>query len=254
MYSKWRPIRYLTVSNPPQFMASLRASLIHRVYCFIVNRRVVFYSTIAALAILLGAITIGVIVAQFSPSGYSIIRNYISDLGSTKYTVAPLFLDLGAMISAPLFIPATLYLEQALAPLPQNAGDLLTVSRPRMRLASIGYFWMCLGLIGLFGIGLFSEDRSGPLHLHSYFSLLVFGSLIFSSISYGLLIIAFPTPLRKILGWYMIFGPVTLGALYFSRLYPSRQFYEWMLFASIFTWVLPCAFQLLKQIHREYCS
>ncbi|MHA1660464.1 MAG: DUF998 domain-containing protein, partial [Promethearchaeota archaeon] len=131
-----------------------------KIYDFLINPKTVKVSLYLALVTFIPALIIGILIAQLDPDGYNFVDNYISDLGSFNHTPMPYFLDYGAMITSILLIPFTFYMERQLAPFPTNSEDLKNYTRMRFRLGGAGLFWMFLGLIGFFGIGFFSEDRS----------------------------------------------------------------------------------------------
>jgi len=225
-----------------------------RIEDFLTAPRTVRISTILAMVIFLSALTIGVIVAQFDPDGYNIIINYISDLGSFRHTPLPYFLDFGAIITAILLIPSSFYVEKKSAPLPRSPEDFQEYSRVKFRLASLGFLCMIIGVIGLFGIGLFSEDRTTPLGLHTIFSYIVFGGFVIAGVFFGLLNTFYSTMIPRLLGIYMIFGPCIMAILFLTNTPPSRPFWEWMLLFSLFIWMIPVSIIIIKNASKELTS
>lgn len=231
------------------------ANLKNRVYDFLTSPKVVIRSTFIASGIFLPAVIIGVIVAQFDPDGYNMIDNFISDMGSFNHTPLPYFLDYGAMLTCFFMIPLGFYIDKVLAPLPRNLNEPRESSRFRLRLGSYGLMFFLIGLIGFFGIGLFSEDRSGLLKpwglpgLHGPFSYVVFGGLAFAGLFFGFLIVLYRTLIPKALGVYMMFIPPIPGVLFILGADPSRPFWEWMLLFSLFLWIIPVG--LLIIIHAK---
>ncbi len=213
--------------------------------------KIVRISTIGVIVIFISALIIGVIVAQLDPDGYNIIDNYISDLGSFNHTPIPYFLDYGAMISAFLLIPIIFYMEKQFAPLPKDAKDLQNYSRMRFRLSSLGFLSMLIGVVGFFGIGLFSEDRTTPLGLHMIFSIIVFSGFVIAGIFFGLLITFYPTRIPRPIGIFMIFGPPIVAIIFLLNFPPSKPFWEWMIMFSIFIWIIPVGIILIKKISKE---
>ncbi|MHA1681079.1 MAG: hypothetical protein ACTSUE_08730 [Promethearchaeota archaeon] len=225
---------------------------------FLTNPRTVKISLISAICTFLPAILIGYIVAGFDPDGYNMVDNYISDMGSVDHTPCVLFLDFGAMITAFLLIPSIFYMEKTFAPIGEQEHGYKAITRWRVRLATFGGFALMLSMIGLFGIGLFSEDRSNMLkdslglkHMHGFFSYIVFGGLVLSSIIMGILFIFYklssiPRIIGFSLGTWMVFGPITMALFFLShvgigidQVPPSAPFWEWMLLFSIFVWLIP---------------
>ena len=231
-----------------------------RAEAWLINPKTVRYSILAALCVFLPAIFIGYLVAQLDPDGYNIFKNMISDLGSFNHTPVPLFLDWGAMITSFLLLPSTFYLEKLLNPIPEKAQEPIKFSRVRSRWGSLAFFWMLFGLVGFFGIGFFSEDRSNLLQgiglpgLHGIFSVIVFGGISIAGIFFGLIIAIYPMDELKIprlLGFYMMFGPPIMCFLFLYNVPPSPSFWEWMLMFSIFVWIIPVAFIVERKVRKE---
>ena len=223
---------------------------------FLTHPATAIIATLGAMGIWLSFLTIGYFVAQLDPDGYNIIDNYISDMGSLNHTPNPFFLDYGAMITSFLLIPALFYLERRLlAPLPRERNVIRESSKLRLRLGSYTSFFMIIGLIGLYGIGFFSEDRSNILEpygisigLHGPFSYVVFGGLVVAGIFGGLLMFIysfaiFKNTLFKILGTlmglYMIIVPPIPAYLFITGAAPSMPYWEWMLLFAIMGWLIP---------------
>ena len=155
----------------------------------------------------LTSIILGLIVAQFNPNGFNIIENDISDLGSSNHTPIPLFLDFGAMSMGLLLIPMVLYINKLLTPssLDDDKAKWVRISISFHK--SLGTIGLIFGLIGLFGLGLFSKDRTTELHLHANFALLCFIGIISGGFFIGQAIILNHKVIPRTLGIYMIFIP-----------------------------------------------
>ena len=133
---------------------------------------------------------------------------------------------------------------------------------------------MAIGLIGFFGIGLFSEDRSRILEqygiiigtqgqsvgLHEVFSVVVFGGLVIAGIFAGILVfiyssVIFRKPIFKILvaliGLYMIFIPPIPAYQFVMGNAPSAPFWEWMMLFAIMAWLVPTGFLVIKDARRS---
>jgi len=220
----------------------------NKLYNFLTAPQVVKKTLYLSILTFIPALIIGILVAQLDPDGFNLVDNFISDLGSYNHTPMPYFLDYGSMITAVLLVPMTFYLEKVLAPFPKNIDEIKNSRRMRFRLASAGLFWQLLGLIGFFGIGLFSEDRTTPLRLHSVFSVIVFIALGIGALFYGLVIVFYNTIIPKILGVYQIFIPLTIAILYLSTLWIPL---EWILLFSLFAWLIPTSVILIKYINKE---
>lgn len=232
---------------------------------WLTSPKVVRYSIFAAMFVFLPAILIGYIVAQLDPDGYNIVQNFISDLGSFNHTPVPLFLDWGAMITAFLLIPSTFYLEKYLNPIPEKEADIKKFSIVRIRWGNLAFLFMLIGLIGFWGIGFFSEDRSGILKpligvggLHGIFSIIVFGGISVAGLFFGLIIVIYPMDELKIprlIGFWMIFVPVIMCGFFAlasgGLMGPSAPFWEWMLMFSIFAWIIPVALLVERKVKNE---
>ena len=229
-----------------------------RAYAFLTKPEVVKWSTIAGFSVYSLTIIVGYIIAQFDLAGpgadlagYNIIDNFISDMGSYRYTPFPYLLDFGCMITSFLLLPTILYMEKLLAPLPEKAEDL-PASRMRPRLGSYGFIWMIIGLIGMFGVGFFSEDRTTVFRLHWLFTIVVFGGLAIGGIFFGLLILFYDTLLPKLLGFYMVFIPSTSAAVAFGLGF--EPIYEWIMFLSILAYLIIGGLIVLKHINQELAT
>ena len=82
-------------------------------YTYIVDPRVVGFCIKFALVFFPLMIFIGFLVAVFlGPGNYNIVDNYISDMGSHRYTPIPVFLDAAVMLTAILLVPACFYIKK----------------------------------------------------------------------------------------------------------------------------------------------
>lgn len=226
----------------------------HKIYSFMTNPKLVKFSTFIGLGIFISAIGIGVIVAVsfggtvIPPGAYNIFDNYISDMGSLRYTPTTVFLDFGNMISSILLVPCVFYLEKNLNPIPKKVEVMREISRMKFRLSSLGFVCMIFGLIGMFGTGLFSEDRTTAWDLHWVFTIVVFMGFATTGFFYGSLITFYETFVPKILGVYMIIGPSIIAAILFSLGF--QPLHEWMMLGSLFLWIIPLALLSLQEINK----
>ena len=211
---------------------------------FLTKPKIVKISIILAHILFFGAIIVGYIIAQFDPQGYDIFKNMISDMGSYRHTPLPYFLDYGAMITSIIILPAVFYMEKRLAPAP----DSREFERMRYRLSSLGFFFMLISFFSFFMIGVFSEDRTTILGLHNFFSYIVWSSLIFSSVFYGILILFYKTEIPRLLGAYMTVFPFIAGLLMLIYMTPLA---EWTMLFSIVIWIVPIFLILLKNMNSE---
>ncbi|MFX0100402.1 MAG: DUF998 domain-containing protein [Candidatus Hodarchaeota archaeon] len=247
---------------------------------FLSSPKVFIISTLGAMLWFLPNLLIGYIVAQGDPAGpklsdkagYNIFDNFISDMGSLQYTPNTFFLDYGAMITAFLLIPIVYYIERKFAPLPRSLEEFQQTSRWRIRLVTFGNFFMIVGIIGLFGIGFFSEDRSawfkdeyGIEGLHGTFSAIVFGGLVVGGLILGFFIIFYHNKfihliIRIPLGIWMMVVPLWCSINFLSYRYdlgidppvpPSVSYWEWMMLFSIMAWLIPLGFLSILEARRD---
>ncbi len=222
-----------------------------------VNEKVVKFCIISSLFIfLLGLFIATVMAVNFGPRGYNIWDNFISDLGSFRYTPAPFILDITFMITAVLQVPIYSYfIKQTLLnhiKINLNPNNMISkkVSFSTIkRVANISLFFLILSSISFFGVGVFSVDRATILELHLIFSITLFTGLIFGAIFSGIVIFINQTRIPRFLGIYMAIGPITAGILF---LFPppsvTRFFLEWIMLFATLIWAIPCLVIMLNQI------
>ena len=86
---------------------------INRVFNAFLKEKLIKICIYVSLVTFLPGLLIGVLVAYFfGPKSYNIIDNYISDLGSIRFTPAPLILDSIAMITACFLVPVFFYIAK----------------------------------------------------------------------------------------------------------------------------------------------
>ncbi|MFX0179118.1 MAG: hypothetical protein ACFE78_02960 [Candidatus Hodarchaeota archaeon] len=225
------------------------------VYNKIVKEQTIKICIYASLLIFLPGLLIAVLIAFFfGANSYSIIDNYISDLGSIRHTPAPLVLDTIAMVTGILIVPIFFYLAKII--LSNNKEIIFNSNESILRRifyvyidinGFIGLFSLITASIGLFGIGLFSEDRTTELGLHIAFSGIVFGGLAIGALFNGIAIALKKTIFPRFLGIYMVIGPGTATILF--MLHPESvtlQFLEWIMLFSAFFWLIPVVFIILN--------
>ncbi|MFX1586552.1 MAG: DUF998 domain-containing protein [Promethearchaeota archaeon] len=228
------------------------------IYDKFLNEKVVKFCIISSLFIFLSGLFIATIIAvNFGPRGYNIWDNFISDLGSLRYTPAPFILDITFMITAVLQIPIYSYfIKQTLINHiksnlnPNNNLISKNVSFSTIKkVANISLLFLILSSISFFGVGVFSVDRPTILELHLIFSITLFTGLIFGAIFSGIVIFINQTRIPRFLGIYMAIGPITAGILYICPP-PSvtRFFLEWIMLFATLIWAIPCLLIMLDQI------
>lgn len=215
------------------------------------NPKTVRNSAIIGVFSLTFALIIGIIIAQFDPDGYNIFENYISDLGSIEHTPFPYLWDFGQMICACFMVPSALYVKKLFASYSKNEEDIRASSKSRVIISYLGFISMLIALLGMFMVGLFSEDRTTDLHLHLFFSYVVFGGLAITSLFFGIAITFYPSPIPRLLGIYMMILPPIACVIFFTTFI---KFSEWILMFSIIIWIIPFAIILLMHLNREIAS
>jgi hypothetical membrane protein len=205
------------------------------------------------LVLFFGLISLGVIIAvAFGPGGYSIVDNWISDLGNHTITPAPFLLDIAVISAGILLIPFYFYMEKYLAPIPHSPEELPAPPRINYRLMGLNFFFNLLGTVGLMGVGIFSEDRD-IADLHFTFSVLLFGSFAIGAIFLGLHVTflkqpIIPKPLNYIVGIYGIFVPFTVAGFAVFDLSPS---WEWALFFVLLGLIVPIFIFALRHAEKQ---
>ncbi|TFG03981.1 MAG: DUF998 domain-containing protein [Promethearchaeota archaeon] len=226
----------------------------------IVQPKIVKICIYVSNILFLSGLLIGALIAVFfGPEGYNIIDNYISDLGSFRYTPTPFILDSIAMITAFFLVPIFFYVYKKLisgkkdiifdssVPLPKRVFNLFIAIN-----IFIGFICLIIAAIGLFGIGLFSEDRTTELGLHYFFSIVVFAGLATGALFNGIAIFLKKSIYPRLLGLYMMIGPITVALLFvFPPPSTTLPFLEWMMLFAAFLWLIPLSIIILKELRTE---
>ena len=233
---------------------------INRLFNKFLNQKLIKICIYVSLIIFLPGILIGVLVAYFfGPDSYNIIENYISDLGSIRYTPTPFILDAIAMTTACFLVPVFFYIAKIIV---SDTKSLILDSNKSIfkrihtididLLAFFGFLSLLSGAVGLFGVGLFSEDRTTELGLHYAFSIIVFAGLAFGAFFNGIAILLKlkKTIFPRLLGLYMIVGPFVVTIMFlFPPISVTRPFLEWMMLFAAFFWLIPGSLLILKDFN-----
>jgi hypothetical protein len=212
----------------------------------------------AAMLVFLPGIVVAYIVAVATggtwipPGAYNMVDNYISDLGSVRFTAAPFILDTIHMTTAIIMVPVFLYTKnlatEYIEKYQENSG-LAKFSKITNYLGLISLF---IGAFGLFSVGLFSEDRDIPPGSHYFFLIVVFGGFCIGAFLYGWVSVLNKTYIPKILGFFMIVGPFTSVILFLVKPAPfTEPALEWVMLFCIFFWMIPVGIYLLKLIKEN---
>ena len=216
--------------------------------------KIVKISIYISLLTFLPGLIFGLIIAIiFGPMEYSLWYNWISDLGSNRYTPAPFILDLTCIISSIFIIPLILNLSRLYSShqnhkLDNSNKERYTVLFRRI-FGYIGVVCLFVGVIGMFFVGVFSLDRS-PFDIHYYFSTSAFGGFAVGALFTGLAIILRKRIFPKTVGYFMVFGPSTAALLYIICPAPlTRQFLEWIMMFSSLGWYYVIVFITLQKLN-----
>lgn len=214
-----------------------------------------YTAIIVFFGLMITAILVALPPGPIHPDAYNIFDNWISDMGNHEHTPAPFLLDTVLIATGALLIPFTFYLERHLAPIPKTIEDLdRTPHRWIYRLMSMAFFFNLIGSIGMFGVGIFSEDRDYLLPgSHFVFSVILFGAFALGGMCLGLVIMIdgqqfVPKPLNFILGAYGVHGLMIVGVVTAMDLKPLT---EWIIFFALIAWILPLFFFTLVHANKQ---
>ena len=147
----------------PRFMKVKRNS--KKFYDKVTEPRIVKISIYISLLTFLPGIILGLIIAiNFGSLPYSLWINYISDLGSLKYTPAPFILDVTCTLSAIFIVPLILNLSRLyssnMVDNVDNSKRTYYINKFRRTFGYLGVIFLFVGVFGMFFVGIFSLDRS----------------------------------------------------------------------------------------------
>ena len=224
------------------------------IYDKLTEPKVVKISIYISLLTFLPGLIFGLIIAiRFGGFQYSIWSNWISDLGSTRFTPAPFILDLTCILSSIFIIPLILNLSRLYSShqnykLDNSKREHYIVLFRRI-FGYIGVVSLLVGVVGMFFIGVFSLDRS-PFDLHFYFSTSAFGGFAVGAFFTGLAIVLRKRIFPENVGYFMIFGPSTAGLLFLISPAPlTRQLLEWIMMFSSLAWYYVIVFITLQKLN-----
>ncbi|KKM23886.1 hypothetical protein LCGC14_1610690 [marine sediment metagenome] len=214
--------------------------------------KVVKISIYISLATFFPGLIIGIIVAM-NFGGYSIWFNYISNLGSFQYTPAPFILDFTCMISSIFIIPLILNLNRLyssnMVEKIDNSRRSFHINRSRRVFGYMGVVFLFLGVVGMFFVGVFSEDRSS-IDLHNYFAAMAFGGFAFGAFFTGWAIVIKRKLFPKGIGYFMILGPSSASIFFLIAPQPlTRQFLEWIMLFSALAWYYTIVWVTLQKLN-----
>lgn len=223
-----------------------------QIYDKLTEPKIIKISIYISLLSFLPGLIIGIaIAANFGPFGYSLLYNYISDLGSKKYTPAPFVLDFTVIISAVFILPLILNLARLYISTPtdniDNSKKVHYFNHFRRIFGYIGMVSLIVGVIGMFNVGIFSLDRS-PWNLHYFFATLTFVGFTFGSFFTGLAIIMKKKIIPRSIGFFMVLVPPIAAILFIINPQPlTRQLIEWVMTFMALAWYYPLTFITLQK-------
>ncbi|MHA1377201.1 MAG: DUF998 domain-containing protein [Candidatus Helarchaeota archaeon] len=180
---------------------------------------------------------------------YTIWSNWISDLGSFRFTPAPFILDIMLMSIGLLMIPVFFYLYTKLLPAPSKIALFDRETKSGKLYAKITIVWLIIGAIGAFGAGLFSEDRS-YFGLHGFFSIVVFGGFAVGALLSAFIFIYKETFIPRIFGIIILCSPIA-SLLFVINPFNNLYILEWIMMFAIFAWIIPIALIILKEVEND---
>ncbi|MHA1913493.1 MAG: hypothetical protein ACW986_15890 [Promethearchaeota archaeon] len=223
-------------------------------YDKVTEPKIVKISIYISLATFFPGLLLGLIVAiNFGSIPYNLWINYISDLGSFKFTPAPYILDVTVALSAIFILPLILNLSRlyssSMVENYDNSKRSRNINKFRRIFGYMGVSCLFVGIFGMFFVGIFSLDRS-PLNAHYYFSSLAFGGFAFGAFFTGIAIVLKKKLFPKVIGYFMILAPSTASILFLIAPEPlTRQFLEWIMLFSALVWYYTIVFITLQKLN-----
>lgn len=193
--------------------------------------RILFYGCASYLVLL----ALNVLFSSFF--GFSLITNYISDLGSRNFIPFPYIHNLICVFGGMVSLPVNFFVRK----------KLRIVYKSSKYSALFAEFGLALGIIGNIGyvlLGLFSLDRAGPGDIyHSIISSISFAGYIFSIFFFSLNIVLSHNCKLKNLGFFGLVIPASLLFLYCIFSIPVI---EWFLLSSILAFLFLLNYYVFK--------
>ena len=100
-------------SNKKKSNDNSSGSIIHSIIEKLTRPKLINICIELSFIIFIGGLAVGTIIAFFT-RGYNIWDNYISDLGSIRYTPTPFILDFIAMVTSVTLFPVTVFFSWSL--------------------------------------------------------------------------------------------------------------------------------------------
>ena len=193
--------------------------------------KVLFYCCVSYIVLLV----VNVLFSSFF--GFSLVSNYISELGSRNFIPFPYIHDLICVFGGIVSLPVNFFVRK----------KLRIVYKSSKYSALFVDFGVALGIIGNVGyvfLGVFSLDRAGPGDIyHGIIAFISFGGYIFSIFFFSLNIVLSHKCKLKNLGIFGLVVPITLLIAYCALTIPLI---EWFLLSSILIFLLLLNYYVFK--------
>lgn len=225
-----------------------------KIFDKLTDYKLVRSSIFALLIIYYPLIIISILIASFlGPEGFSIRTNYISDLGSRHYTIAPYIHNLACIISGILLVPFSCYIIKILISTLENQEESRKITQLRYWFGIPALIFSIMGNLTYVGVGIFSIDRNMN-SIHYMLAGLAFTGFIIGGILIGLLILLFDCKISKLIGLYGILVPIILFVIFLNT---GMPLIEWLLLFSIIAWQSILAInifyksELIPDLHKK---
>ena len=192
---------------------------------------VLFYSSASYIILLV----INVLLSSFF--GFSLIVNYVSDLGSINAIPFPYIHNLICIFGGIVSLPVNFFVRKKLRIVYKS-------SKHSVLFVEFGVVLGIIGNIGYIFLGVFSLDRAGPGDIyHGIIAFISFGGYILSIFFFSLNIVLSHKCKLKNLGLFGLVVPITLLFAYCALTIPII---EWFLLSSILVFLLLLNYYVFK--------
>ena len=193
--------------------------------------KILFYCCVSYIVLFI----VNVLFSSFF--GFSLVKNYISDLGSRNVIPFPYIHDLICVFGGIVSLPVNFFVRKKLRIIYKS-------SKYSVVFADFGVVLGIIGNAGYVFLGVFSLDRAGPGDIyHGIIAFISFGGYIFSIFFFSLNIVLSHKCKLKNLGLFGLVVPITLLIAYCALTIPLI---EWFLLSSILTFLLLLNYYVFK--------
>jgi len=192
---------------------------------------ILFYSSASYIVLLI----LDIFLSSFF--GFSLITNYISDLGSKSVIPFPYMHDLICVFGGVVSLPVNFFVRKKLRIVYKS-------SKHSILFVELGVALGIIGNVGYVFLGVFSLDRAGPGDIyHGFITFISFGGYILSIFFFSLNIVLSHKCKLKNLGLFGLVVPITLLFAYCALTIPLI---EWFLLSSILAFLLLLNYYVFK--------